>query len=537
MEKDKVAFLTILVAFIGFLVAGTTWYVVPHLPLVWRISLGIAVLSFGAYLFMEREHYARSLSKKTTQYGINSVAMAILAVAVAVVVNLIASNYDVKKDLTKNKLHTLSDQSVKIVKGLANPVVIKGFVAPNQMQEWDAVFNKYTYVSPKIKREFVDADKDPTVVQRYSIKQLGTIIVESGERNTRVENLFGPEDPKVEEKLTNAIIGVSKGEKKKVYWVSGHGERLISDTGREGYSEMKETMENSRFKIEELVLVDKDKIPADAEVVVVAGPKSDFMEHELKLVEGYLKSGGKVFFMVEPLSTASVRPLLSKFGAEWKPKKTVLETNRLQQLAGGNPLTPIVRSYSKSHEITQEAQQVSIFPIASPVEKGTKIPSDYKVESLFSTSPQSLEVEFTGTNVKIDEKSDRKGPLSLGVAISGKSASEKKEPPKSEKKPEAKAEEKEEKKDPEFRLVVVGDADFGSNGVKKFGINADLFQNMMSWLAKEEDLISIRPKPTDTSEFEITEARFRVIYLASVWFMPMIMLFSGLGMWFYRRRK
>ena len=57
-----------------------------------------------------------------------------------------------------------------------------------------------------------------------------------------MDNIFGPDDPKLEEKLTNAIIQVVKGEKKKIYFLSGHGEHLLADTGREGLSQMKEAL-------------------------------------------------------------------------------------------------------------------------------------------------------------------------------------------------------------------------------------------------------------------------------------------------------
>ena len=85
--------------------------------------------------------------------------------------------------------------------------------------------------------------------------------------------------------------------------------------------------------------------------------------------------------------------------------------------------------------------------------------------------------------------------------------------------------------------MVVGDSDFASNSGRRFGINGDIFQNILSWLAHEEDLISIHPRPQDTSEFEITETRMRVINLASIVFAPMFMFISGLGVWAARRKK
>lgn len=298
--------------------------------------------------------------------------------------------------------------------------------------------------------------------------------------------------------------------------------------------------------MEELPLLQKEAVPADAEILVVAAPKTDFMDHELKMMETYLKTGGKALFLVEPMSTPTLKPFLEKFGAQWLPKKTVFETNPLQKLAaGGNPLIPVVTSYDPTHEITRDARQLSYFPIPTPIEKMAKIPSDLKVTSLFSTSNRSLEVEMMGDKVKLNEKTDRKGPLSLALAIAG--TVEKKEAKvdkadkagKSEEKVEGKTAEKKETEAPknkEYRVVVVGDADFACNGPVRHGINGDLFQNMLSWLAQEEDLISIRPKPADTREFEITEVKTRIIHFASVILLPLIMLISGFAVWASRRR-
>jgi len=228
---------------------------------MWQISGGIAIVAFLAYVYLDRARFKEAFSRRTTQYGLNSVLMSLIVLGIMVVLNMIFAGHDLKKDFTKNKLHTLSDQSVKIVKGLGQDVVLKAFVAPGQVPEFTQIFEKYTYYNKNLKTEFIDVDKDPLVVKKYNIRQPGTIIVESGTRTARVENLMGPDDPKVEERLTNAIIQVAKGDKKKLYFLIGHGEHLISDTGREGMSEMKDQLEAGRYNVADLNLLEKDKVP------------------------------------------------------------------------------------------------------------------------------------------------------------------------------------------------------------------------------------------------------------------------------------
>jgi len=519
-----------LVGAIGLgLLSAVAFYLFSDVAWLWQSCLALAGALLLLHLVLNLGSYKSSLQKRTTQMGVKAVINSLLVISILVVLNMIISNYDLQKDITKNRIHTLSEQTQKVLSGLQSEVTLKAFVNPTQVPELDNVFSKYTHLSKKLKREFVDVDKDPLVVQKYNIKNAGTLIVETAERNVRVENITGPEDPKIEEKITNAIIAATKGGKKKLYYLSGHGERLLSDTSREGFSEMKEALESSRYEVQELILVDKGEIPADAELIMITGPKSEIMAQEYRALDKYIEKGGKLFVMLEPVSPASLRDFLLKYGADWKPKKVVLETNSLQQLAGGNPLTPIVTSYDKNHEITREAKQLTLFPISTPVEKASKIPDGEEVVSLLSTSNRSLETDLKGDKVRVNQASDRKGPLSMALAIKGPVSGTK------DNKEEEKAKEKD--KQPEFRMVVVGDADFASNSARQFGMNADLFQNMLSWLAQEEDLIAIRPRSTAETQFDITEQRVRVINLASIVIAPLAMFLSGIWVWMSRRRR
>lgn len=534
--------IAIIVALAATAVSAISAYLAGESVLIWQISLEIAIVGYVTYFIRERRFFIELFSRKTTRYGLNAIIMSLFAFGILIVANLIASRHDLKKDLTKNKLHTLSDQSIKVLRGLPGEVKLKAFISPMQMAEFEKILDKYTYYTKNLKKEYIDVDKDPLAVQKYNIKQVGTIIIESEARTSRVENLLGPDDPKLEEKITNAIIQVAKGDKKKLYYVSGHGEKLLTDTGKEGYSEMREQLEGGRYKVEELILVEKGVVPADADILMIAGPKSDFFAPELKAIESYLARGGKCLMMLEPTSSPTLKNLLAKYGAIFNAKKTVVELNPHQQLAGGNPLTPIVTSYNKESEITREAKQISLFPIATPIEKIEPTPAGLKLVTLFSTSAKSFESDLKENQVKPNPKSDRKGPLSLAVSVTGRGTAKAED---NKPIPGAKTEgtkpipgaKVDENKEPEFRLVVVGDSDFASNSGRRFGINGDIFQNILSWLAHEEDLISIRPRPQDTSEFEITETRMRVINLASIVFAPMFMFISGLGVWAARRKK
>lgn len=87
-----------------------------------------------------------------------------------------------------------------------------------------------------------------------------------------------------------------------------------------------------------------------------------------------------------------------------------------------------------------------------------------------------------------------------------------------------------------MRLVVIGDADFATNSAVRSAGNGDLFQNVVSWLAEEEDLISIRSQEAKTSTLLLSNAQHRFNFYSSVIILPLAILTVGLTVWRRRRR-
>jgi ABC-type uncharacterized transport system involved in gliding motility auxiliary subunit len=90
---------------------------------------------------------------------------------------------------------------------------------------------------------------------------------------------------------------------------------------------------------------------------------------------------------------------------------------------------------------------------------------------------------------------------------------------------------------PEGRVVVVGDSDFISNnlaGATNLG-NADLFLNMVNWVAEDEDLISIRPREAEDRRIMMNQQQQWNTLLLSLLIIPGIILVTGISVWWGRR--
>ena len=87
------------------------------------------------------------------------------------------------------------------------------------------------------------------------------------------------------------------------------------------------------------------------------------------------------------------------------------------------------------------------------------------------------------------------------------------------------------------KLVVFGDADFANNQMIQGGFNRDLFLNSFNYLAGEEVTVAIRPKTWTSSTLEINESQRMVVYFASIFFIPELIMGLGVVIWLFRRSR
>ena len=86
------------------------------------------------------------------------------------------------------------------------------------------------------------------------------------------------------------------------------------------------------------------------------------------------------------------------------------------------------------------------------------------------------------------------------------------------------------------RLVVIGDSDFASNSDVGQYLNWNLFLNSVNWLTGQEKYISIRPHTFTPDVFQLTEKDRSVVFFASVFLVPQIVVMLGIGVALRRKR-
>jgi len=480
-----------------------------------RGKAGLALLLLGlagliAYFISNLSRFRTKNSRLNFIFASNLAVVVLLIVAIVAAVNYLGVKVHRRFDFTAGKTHSLSDQSVQVVKNLKKDVTIKAFISKSQgnLEGFNALVELYRYYSDHIKATVIDPYLKPELVKQYDIKTDGTMVFEYEGKSTRTEEVS-------EEVITNAIINVSRPSEKTIYFTQGHGEPDLDAASETGYAEVKSGLEKLSFKVKKLVLFQEAAVPGDAAAVVVAGPQKTLFEKELFLLADYLeKKQGRVLLLVNPFEGAELKPLLKKFGLVLEDN-VVVDIDPLSRLMGGNYFMPVIAKYPE-HAITRDFGYATMFPLCRGLAKLTPAPAGVAVNFLAATSANSWGETQYETEIKTEKitkhPEDKSGPLDIAAAIEAGNGEKK------------------------SRLVVVGDSDFVQNKYYMFQANGNFFNNAISWLAEEKDLIAIAPKITTPKMVNLTESSGRLVFFYTLIILPLLVFIAGIGIWLYRRK-
>jgi ABC-type uncharacterized transport system involved in gliding motility auxiliary subunit len=510
------------------LVAAALYYSVAGIWDRWAISLFVmGAITIAVGLVANYKQILQTLGKRSTKYFTNYVVSVLLVLALVAGLNFFGQRHARRFDMTASGRYTLAPQTTQILGKLTKDLEIKAFFPGATHPPLKELLTQYRGASRQVRFEFLDAEKSPELARQYEVKSYGTyqnILTGSQLKFGTVVLLYGDRKEKIEKKqqevseedLTNAIIKVQRTETKKIYFVQGHGEKDPADTEREGYAVAKQALENQSFAVDTLNVAAKNEIPPDAKVLILGGPTAEPMPEQIQLMTGFLNRGGGMLVMVDPAPAAS----LSAFLAAWG----VAPDNDLIVSPAGYVRTPawpaVTRAEYETSPITEGFRLNSFFPEARSVQPAKASVDGVTVSTLFKSMPNSWgKTDLKNTAMAFNEKTDLKGPLPLALTVT------KDIKPADDKLPATKA-----------RMVVVGNSSFAANNFIQGEGNANLFLNMVSWLASEEDLISVRPKAPEDRKVILSQGQEKMIQWLCLLVLPGAALVSGIVVWTRRRR-
>lgn len=515
----------IIVTVIGLLV----WLIRAQFSPYSVTPLVLGVLMVLAYALLNINFLTQLLTKRSAVEGANMAVGIIIVLAIIVFLQMILSKYSTRLDLTEAKKFSLAPQTIQLLKGLQEELRFQYLInpsSPGNTTKAKDLMEMYTHFSDKINTETIDPQREPDKVKALAPVTLDAIYVRKGDQHEKVT-------PVDENNLTNAIMKLVKGGGRAVYFTSGHDEHPVNDENdRDGMGGMKKILLEEGYDVKDLKLATVNKVPDDAVAVVIAGPQRPFFETELQTLSDYLKYGGRLLVMEDPESKTGLDEFLKKYGVEMG-NNWVVENNPLMKLfGGGSPVAPMA-SQIESHPIVdpfEGGMPAITFPIVQSVKLAQKLPEGEEGKEFLKTSPSSWaetnieNLKATGKE-KYDQGQDIMGPIPLAVALT-LPAEEKVSSATEEKKEQAAADPEKEKEKPESRLVVYGDSDFATN--KLYSNSYDLFTNTVNWLAKQEDLISIRPKEDAGQPIMISQVDSNFVFYTSQIILPGFVAIIGI---------
>jgi ABC-type uncharacterized transport system involved in gliding motility auxiliary subunit len=205
----------------------------------------------------------------------------------------------------------------------------------------------------------------------------------------------------------------------------------------------------------------------------------------------------------------------------------------MSKMFGGDYAAPVISQYIV-HDITREFVLPTIFPLLRMV-KAEKVDGVEATEFLQTGSSSWAETNLIALNEgksQFDEQADFKGPVSVAVISTREIPAHEPKQNSADDNPNIFTDTS--KNTRQARLVVIGDSDFVGNKYFNFSGNGDLFLNTTSFLAEEQNLISIRPKERKNTPLSLTQSQGLFILMLGV-FTPALVVLMGIQTWWRRR--
>lgn len=480
---------------------------------------------------MKKFNIKESFKDKKFKYGGYATVMTAVVIAIVFVVNLVLGQLNWKLDLTKNKLYSLSDQTVKIVKGLKDDVQIYGFYeAGKEDKAVQTILSKYQSDSSHIKVTYQDPVKYPQYAQKFakdgtSITD-GTVVVEKGSKfkvisssdmvsysTDQTTGSSTPESYLVEQKLTSAIMFVTSEKSTVVYTLQGHQETALEST-------ISSQLDTENFTVKNINLSTADAKLEAGSILLVNGPKNDFTADETSKIKTFMTAGGKAIFLLDPVAVATpnITSVLNAYGVSIQP--TIVIEGDSSHLANPNLPNYIIPNMG-SNSIVSSISSKSYFvlvPSAQALIPFTPKKQSTTIEALLTTSNNSWGKKNLQATTATKEAGDYTGPFTIADAITDASA------------------DGDTTKD--TKLVVVTSSTFTNSQISSYSQgNIDFFMNSVSWVAGQKENISIRAKDLTTQSLSMTASEEIVVASIVLVIIPVIVVFSGIWVWLRRRHK
>ena len=483
---------------------------------------------------------------------LNLLAQAILFVTLFAGLNYLAVHYAWRFDLAENRAHSLSPETRAYLKNLKEPVRIVVTLTPNSEnadvaqahRDVSGLLREYAFATAgndrgKITVEFIDVYQRRRDAEALGITQPDVVLVISGDkpRTVHLDELYEVRDQvkqsfRGERALTAAILDVSSPSKKKIYFLTGHGEMALDDASPErGLSSLEAELKARNFAVEPLDLALSARIPADAAVIVIAGPQGRFDAREEELLRQYLSNrAGRVLALLAPGYPPGLEDLFYDWGV-LVDDVLIYDPSATGQSETGDLILPALAEHPLTSSLLGYKIPLRFGPSRSVrPDPGRTLDTNLEVTPLVATSEEA----WGERNYR-----ERVVPtLNAGVDLPGSprlyvvTASERKA---------ARAIKNTDPKNadifsiPSGRLVTYGSADWIANG--RLGVigNLTFFLSAINWTTDRDPDFNVPARPIARFQLALSQQQLQRLRYSLLLALPGCAAFLGLVVYWTRR--
>lgn len=474
------------------------------------LSAIVIFLSLGYLLLLKRRFGNRRSLYRSYQIGVA------LFIGIAILTNIVGSRIPGRIDLTQDRRYTLTKATKKTLNELNDIVNVTLFASselPAQLQPvlrdtQDMLRDYQTLGKGNLAVSFKNPSDSQVAQEATSmgVREVQFNVVGQGEFQLKTGFLglavsyagknetipFVQTTDDLEYRLTSLIKELTTKDKKRIAFLSGHGEKnRLGD-----YRLLSKELEK-QFEVEDLNDQNPPITPATT-TLVVAGPTQKIDEETKSTIKNFLNQGGSAFFLIDAVSVSprasysspneeSFADFLKEYGVNVQENLVYdLRSNESVRFGAGTggPLSYVlpypfwarVRAFDQTSPITNKIESL-VLPWASPLilDEGKLKEQGWAVTKLLFTTRFGGTVK-AGASIAPDQQlpQENLGEQLVAVSLEGTKMQE---------------------DGKKTRIVIVGDSDFLSDQFvgnspenMAFGIGA------LSWLGQEESLASIRIK-------------------------------------------
>ncbi|MDR0567741.1 MAG: GldG family protein [Spirochaetaceae bacterium] len=458
------------------------------------------------------------------KYGGFAAVMTVIAAIGVILLNLIVQQFSPQIDLTKNKLFSLSEQSLNVAQSVASPVAIYGVWEPSgEHTQAKEIAERYAAKNKLIRFEAVDPDLNPGLLKPFDKDgkgiPKGSLIV-SGEKGFKVivpQDMYDvyynqQQQPQltgvaIEKRITSALLFAGAGETPKLYEITGHQEGSLAF--------LQKTFEQENYRIQQINLLNS-AVPDDANAVILNNPITPLAREETEKLFAYLEKGGRLIVLLDYRSggAESVNEVLANWGAAFRYGITA-ELDPDYRIAGRSPfeLLPNLIAHPIADSLIA-SKTPALMPLPMGVSETPVKRRTIKTVPFLSSSRNSFLRSDLQNAAQEQSPGDTPGPVTLGLAVLDPEY------------PEQNA--------PQTRIVLFGDALFLELSSQIPG-NLDLFMNALAWTADRPENLSVGSRSTFTMRLRMNLTEGLIIGILFVIVIPLICFLLGLITWLKRR--